>query len=226
MKRRFVVACAAMAVLFVAQVARGEVIANVSTGLDASNDLINVNGQSDAHWTVDQIAGGTAAAQAVMSSGADFFHGGGGNPAWLDNGPNSDWIARNANTSANGAAPYTFYCTFDLTGYDLTTASIAGLWAIDDSGDVSLNGNLLLSLPGENGQNWGAFHSFSVSAGSPYFNQGLNTLTITMTTSDNAWEAARLEGTVTGNAIPEPATAALLAAVLVGFCVGAWRKRK
>ena len=162
---------------------------NLSTGLNASFSLIGSNGSPDPHWTVDQAVGGTAAAQIVTSAGADFSSG-----AWLADGPNSDWIARNANVTNNGAAPYTFNRTFDLAGYNLSSVLISGGWTIDDGGTLSLNGNQIAAL-GAN--NWGTLNSFSVPAGSAFLNQGLNTLTITITTSDEFLEAVRLEGGVT-----------------------------
>src|SRR5512133_2243847 len=109
----------------------------LNTGLDASTNLITTNGALDAHWTVDQIGGGTAAAQVVTPVSPDW-----GGPPWLPNGPNSTWIARNAGTSDNGSAPSTFYRTFDLTGFNLATTVITGGWTVDDDGVLKLNGNL------------------------------------------------------------------------------------
>jgi hypothetical protein len=199
-------------------------IINLSTGLDASNNLINVNGQSDAHWTVDQSTGGTAAAQVVTTDGADWGWPIGGWPdwEWFSDGPNSDWIARNANLFSNGYAPYTFYRTFDLSGYDLASASISGFWAIDDDGELSLNGNVISSLSEPNPQNWNTLHSFDVSAGSSYLNQGLNTLAITMTYSDNGVEGVRLEGYV--SAVPEPSV--FVALLSMGVAVLAFYARR
>ena len=172
---------------------------NLSTGLDASNNLIGTNGSNDAHWTVDQASGGTGPAQIVTSSGADWAG------LWLADGPNSDWIARNANIVNNGAAPYTLYRTFNLTGYNLSSVSISGGWTIDDGGTLSLNGNQLASL---GSSNWGTLNSFSVPAGSPFLNQGVNTLTITITDSDEFLEAVRLEGGVTVGQVVTTITAA------------------
>ena len=159
---------------------------NLSTGLDASFSLIGTNGTPDGHWTVDQATGGTAASQIVAPGGADWSAG-----YWQADGPNSDWIARNANLRNNGAAPYKFYRTFDLTGYNLSNVSISGSWAIDDTGTLNLNGHQIASLSADNLTN------FSLPTGSPFLNQGLNTLSITMTSDDQNLEAVRLEGSVT-----------------------------
>jgi len=66
-----------------------------------------------------------------------------------------------------------------------------------------LNGNLLSSLLAD----YSATTAFSAAAGSGFFVAGLNTLTITMTSSDNVWEAVRLQGALT---VPEPSMLSLL----------------
>ncbi len=160
-------------------------VAILSTGLDASNDLLTVSGSADANWTVDQSGGGTAPAQLVQPYSANF------SSSWVPDGPNSAWIARNANLQNNGPAPYTFTRTFDLTGQNLANISIAGNWAVDDSGTLSLNGHQIAT-----GSGGGSLSSFSVPAGSLFLNQGLNTLTITMTSNDQFVDAVRLEAVV------------------------------
>jgi hypothetical protein len=197
----------------------------VSTGLGASN----VSGQSDAHWTVGQSTGGTAAAQIATPNDWAWFAGGGGNPPWVANDyPASAWIVRNATTNSQGTDfPYSYSTAFDLTGYDLSTVSISGFWAESDSGTLSLNGTVLSSLTTANdgSQVWDRLHAFSVPTGSSLLVAGVNTLAITITGGDNAWEGARLEGTVTGNAVPEPGSLMLLATGLLGALAYAWRKR-
>ena len=164
---------------------------DLSTGRDVNDNLITTSGAADAHWTVSEQGGGTGFAQVVAPGSADWS-------GWSPDGPNSSWIARNANTANNGLAPYTFSCTFDLTGYELSTVSLAGQWGIDDTGILTLNGNQIGSQgsSGQEGCCWP--QSFSVSAGSPFLNQGLNTLAITMTWCDENFGGVRLEGMVTG----------------------------
>src|SRR5207237_5511323 len=130
---------------------------------------------------------------------------GGAFPAWAANGPNSDWITIDASQVGNGPViPYTYYRTFSLTPRDVALASISGTWGIDDGGDLRLNGNLISSVPFD----YSATTPFSVGAGGGLFVPGTNTLTITMTVSDNAFEAVRLEGSLS---VPEPSTIVLSA---------------
>jgi hypothetical protein len=150
---------------------------NLSTGLDSSGKLLATGGQPDAHWTVQQANGTTTAAQTVFPNNPDWYNG------WPANGPNSDWIARDASTSRQGTTPYTFTRTFDLTGYDLSTVVLAGAWNVDDTGTLAVNGHVIDTQ----GNPWGGgrFPTFLVAAASGFLNQGVNTLTITITASDN-----------------------------------------
>ena len=139
---------------------------------------------------------------------------------WAADGPLSAWIAIDATTVNNAPViPYTYYRSFSLAAVDVPLASISGTWGIDDGGDLKLNGNVISSSPAD----YTATTPFSVAAGGGLFVAGVNLLTITMTTSDNVWEAVRLEGSLT---VPEPSTwlMASTAVVLVG-CVAGWRKR-
>jgi hypothetical protein len=180
---------------------------NLSTGLDASDTLITIGNTLDAHWRVDQPLGGIAPAKVVApgNNGAAF-------PAWAANGPNSSWITIDPNSVGNGSViPYTYYRTFNLTAVDLPTATISGVWGIDDGGDLRLNGNLVSTLVND----YTASTPFLVPAGSGFFAVGANTLTITMTNSDNALEAVRLEGSL--SQVPEPGALSLLLAGTIGL---------
>jgi hypothetical protein len=196
---------------------------NLATGLDASNTLLTASGQPEAHWTVAQTG---ATPQAVYPTSPDYY----GN--WLPNGPNSAWIARDASTTQNGFADgpngnqlIAFNRNFDLTGYNLSTVSLSVSWAIDDQGTLSLNGHQISSLPGGA---WGALTPVPpLSIPVADFNQGLNSLTIQMTGTDNFLEGVRLEGSVSGSAVPEPSSLVGLAGLAgIGLIGSVWRLRQ
>jgi hypothetical protein len=170
----------------------------LSTGLDPTNNLISTGGVSDSRW---QAASTGNFAQSVYPGNADW-----GGAAWLANGPNSAWIAKDASSSTGNTDTYT--TTFDLTGYILSSAALQGSWTLDDAGTISLNGNSLGSL---NAGDWGSLHSIgTVTSG---FVQGVNTLSIQITQSDNFLEGVRFEGSVTAaqSSVPEPGPLTLAA---------------
>ncbi|MEP6537590.1 MAG: PEP-CTERM sorting domain-containing protein, partial [Bryobacteraceae bacterium] len=88
---------------------------------------------------------------------------------WLTNGPNSKWIAPQANEGlGNLSGDYTYRTTFNLTGFNAATAVITGRAAADNSVTIKLNGVTIGSAT-----SFTAFTSFSASSG---FLAGVNTL--------------------------------------------------
>ena len=103
-------------------------------------------------------------------------------PDWTtSNTSTSKWISVNTGTTgANAGDTYQYTTTFNLSGADPTTATLAGTWACDDSCTMQLNGAEVAgyALPA-----WESVAPFNVPAGSP-FKIGTNTLTITVPNSD------------------------------------------
>jgi len=101
-----------------------------------------------------------------------------GNGAYFNSttSPASDWVWDSAN-STGSSNPLVFTFTFSLSGYDISTASLSGLWGVDNVGSVSLNGTQISELPNLVRGNFNQLHNISVAQGSNLFVQGENVLT-------------------------------------------------
>src|SRR5215831_6371208 len=196
-------------------------VINFATGHDGSGNIQTAGDSLDANWKEKnannpKLAPNTYVVSPWGNGSADWYW------EWFYNGPNSSGIAPNPdNAFANGSFTLTY--TFDLTGYDLSTASFSGLqWSIDDRGNVQLNGHTEASQPS---LQWGSFHGFTIPITDLV--QGINTLTINSVMSDNDFEAARFEGELTispaTSLVPEPTSLALLGAALTGFAFAGLR---
>ena len=127
-----------------------------STGVDNAGNLL-ANAAVDGHY-------------AVSPGGGPFVIGNPGGIGWIGNTAGSQWISAAADTLAGGG-PFTYTTTFDLTGYDYTTALVSGDLASDNQATIYLNGNNVGSGPFGN---WTFFSAFSITSG---FQAGINTLT-------------------------------------------------
>jgi hypothetical protein len=103
----------------------------------------------------------------------------------------ADWIANNDTGTNGGMETWTFFVfsqTFDLTGYDPTTADLKFQWAADDSGEIfasrgswipklSLNGGDLINYPGSTSGSRIATYGYSSTVDlASGFVPGLNTI--------------------------------------------------
>jgi hypothetical protein len=104
--------------------------------------------------------------------------------------------------------------SFDLTGFDLSTVSLSGLWRVADNRlGVYVNGNL---LAGTNTGGFGFSSDQALSAGSALFVAGLNTIELRGSSVNSVYDGFWLDATVEGQhlAVPEPASFLLLGAGL------------
>ena len=172
-----------------------------NTGANATGTGVTIGNGADLHWT---LAGGPA------------FNGGtnGQFPIgpWLEETSTSRWLTPTANASDGVAAgDYDYVLTFDLTGFNSTTASFTARAAADDGGQLFLNGLSFGTV--------GSFTQFTNGlTASSGFLPGVNTL-LFRSTNGGGPAGARLEfvsssvSTLAG-AVPEPTTWGMM---ILGF---------
>ena len=133
------------------------------------------------------------------------------------------WIADVASGSHGGIGNWTYFVfrqTFDLTGYDPTSANLTIRWAADDSGEIfasrgswipafKLNGGSLVNYPGSTPSNRLFTYNFStpqsITSG---FVVGLNTIDFYVQ-GNGQTDGFALE-VVSFTAVPTPGAAALM----------------
>lgn len=147
------------------------------------------------------------------------------NPAYTAENPGSRWVAYSGSPFA-GVGSFAVSTTFDLTGYDAASASISGLWGVDNEGEIFLNGvSTGIVLTGIIVENFNQLHSFTISSG---FVSGINTLTFGVYDGGSPAavraDALVLTANPVAGAVPEAATWTMLVA---GFgLVGAGARRR
>ena len=194
---------------------------------DTINGLVNTGaglsaGAQDSNYEFSVLSGST-----VLPSGAAFVTQDSVWPItpWLDNTTTSKWITPTANQaqSFDPSTPgtYKFELTFNLSGYDASSASFTGRFSADNAATVLLNGQEIGS-----GTGFTSWTSFAASSG---FHTGLNTLDFDVTNyAQNGGNPLGLRVEFTGSsvsAVPEPASYAMLIAgmAMLGFAA---RRRK
>ena len=174
-----------------------------STGVDDSGVSLSL-GANEQHYQV--AAGSPGIFTPVVTS-----HG-----AYIANSASSSWISL-----PGGHSSATYQTTFDLTGYDVSSASLDLNIAVDNSiTDVLING---VSTGFSIAYGYPAFQSWHNLAISSNFLAGVNTLQFLAVNSGGPG-AFRVEASGDAAAVAEPGTVALFGLGLMGLAMT--RKRK
>ncbi|MGM9482059.1 hypothetical protein ACS5PN_12805 [Roseateles sp. NT4] len=198
--------------------ARADVI--LRTGVDGSN-VVQAEGSTDTHWQISTDNKATYADAKVLYAAQICCNMG-------TAGTTAAWISDPSVTAGSSATQWGtgtdvwIKTSFDLTGYNLSTVGLSGLWRIADwTFGVYLNNQLITGTDIGNcggDQNacgtWFSDHVLTVATGSALFTSGINTLEFRGQSLNSAWDGLWFDGTVTGrqgNALPLPGTLPLLA---------------
>ena len=135
------------------------------TGVDSS-DAVVASGASTAYWelTAQPGSGYTLGAHPVR-----YY-----NPNYTPDLSDAAWVSPTASGSAGTLGYYTYSLSFDLTGFDPSTAFISGRFATDNEGSIGLNGG---SVATTGNADFRDLKSFQIDSG---FLPGLNTVDVSV----------------------------------------------
>ncbi|WP_295993978.1 PEP-CTERM sorting domain-containing protein [Rugamonas sp.] len=217
MKR--IVLAATLAIAAIASAHAGTINGLVNTGVGG--------GVQDFNYALTSVPSdsGITSTFGYISSGSGFPF-----DYWSANDATSKWITPAASAAqsfdANRDGTYTYELTFNLTGYNASTAAFAGKFAADNSAIVMLNGTKIGAVNG-----FGGFGADGFSATGSEFKSGLNTLDFVVTNfALNGGNPTGLRVEFTSSsvmaAVPEPETYGMLLAGLGMMGVIARRRRQ
>jgi hypothetical protein len=213
MKKLILAAALALGAFGAAQAASISGLANTGSG---------TSGSEDSNYSISVVEGSTTLSNSnAYVSQDDVWPIG----TWLANSTDSKWITPGADQGQTydqwSSGVYDYQLTFDLTGYDATTASFTARLAADNAVTVILNGVEIATST--------SLSSWAEFAASSGFVSGVNTLDFLVTNwqQDNYNPTGlRVEFTSSSvSAVPEADTCAMMLAGLglVGFIA---RRRK
>ncbi len=204
-------------VLFAAQAGAAPITTLFGSGLDSSGNPL-APGATD----LDYIVLETGTSAEVVSSAL-------ATSAYLPNDAGSQWIWENS-TGWPHKVTRTFRTTFDLTGFDPTTAVINGLWGVDNFGeDILINGiSTAHSLPVYGYANFQNLYPFVIDSG---FQSGINTLDFVVRDREKIaalrtqlWGTANPTVVLGVTTVPEPSSLLLLSVGLAAVVLRRLRR--
>ena len=166
-----------------------------NTGVDNSGNNLPF-GSVDPHWILSVAPSGGGGPNAIV---ADPRPG-----SWVANTSDSQWVANKQNQlSGSPTGSYRYDLTFDLTGFDETTAAISGVWSSDNQSQLFLN-NVLMDTHAGGAMSFKSFDSLNFNIG---FTPGINVLSVVV--NNLGGPTGVHVDSLLGSAIPEPGSALL-----------------
>jgi hypothetical protein len=232
--RRLGLACLA-ALALTSSPAKADVITSLfNTGLDASGNKLGA-GAIDPHWTlVVNPENSGPQAYVTVTDGFPIPS------AWVSNPGNAQWIMPTSGFAENNTSgSYAYQTTFDLSGFDPTTASVTFRVAADNRvSGVFLNGNdvgFSYAGPTGTGDAYTAFSDSFTISNPAFFQDGLNQLQFQVVNDPvdggaYCYDPQNPTGMLVkiyGKAcpIPEPSTYAMVGAALGLFGLRRFRRK-
>jgi len=153
-----------------------------NTGLNESRAVL-ADGLVDPHYRLVSNPNAPGSTDSVVHDSTVFPIVSG---PWLQNSVKSKWIGPDFDTIASAGGDYSYQLTLDLTGYDPSTAFIAGSWATDNAGSIFLNG----ADTGFRSPDFTAFSTFTITNG---FVSGTNLLEFRVNNAAVGYTGLRVE---------------------------------
>jgi hypothetical protein len=161
-----------------------------NTGVNAA-DVLQPIGATTSYWTL--VSEPATASEALGSNPFRYY-----NIAYFADDAVSGWVSPTASGNAGVGGFYTYQLTFDLTGFDSTSALISAIFGVDNDGAILLNGNVVATT---GFADFATPAAFTMNTG---FLAGLNTISGRM---DNGGDPSAFRvkfSTATANAIERP----------------------
>jgi hypothetical protein len=185
----------------------GTITGVCGTGFSSGCTTLGGAGTVDAYWALTSAPEATTGTDAFVTDGSPGTF---PFPIWVANTASAQWISPEANeNTADSVGVYVYTETFSLSGYNLATVDLTGMFAADNSGEIWLNG--VDTGIGKTGLS--SFSSvFNITSG---FVSGLNTIQFEVTNTsatgaDPTGLIVELSGTGTLSTVPEPASFAFI----------------